>query len=664
MLLKQQQQQQPQPQQQQQQQAQGQQDGGITDHHQHDQGYENESHSPTASYHQQQRQPPPPFQPQQDYQQPPPQYQQPQQYPSSQIAAGDAIASPPSMVPFATSEPTAMAGDLHSRDPAGGSVQFANMLSSIGLQIPMLTFQPPAVDMALTSGDQEVGQSQSQGTRGEDDPIIIPVGHQTTTGSLFSLEPIQTLIGEYPNDFFYQIESLRSSIPQLESAPDVASTLKAIQANQEHSRSLISAFFTSMHPSFPVLDETCFTTFFKKAIHGDADDICDVGLCLVILALGELVPRLAESRDFSPDEEIPGMEYFSVAHRILVHQWVVGFSPIVSLPAGLVFASLYLSYLTKPLPAWRLAYMASSKLQVLSKSTTRTPSALGSHVTERLCWTCFLLECDTLAELHLPRSGIEVTIDCMDFPGLDDLGDRYGLMFLALCSIRRLLNRIHNAIYASNSNTGGGRRGSMVRPGSSGFTAGPVDVFARSPGSASTMASLESMVNELARQLESWYFYLPHVVKPDLSHNVPRDKLEVWLRLRYWSAKHIISRPCLIYMATTTADQGQPPPYVLEYSKICVESCRNYLETASYVLKERTQYTWMTIKACLSAVLVLVLASRSPSLQHLVPDIANILDNVLVMVKPWATPDSSAESVVWILQTMARKQKLMHFRLW
>lgn len=195
---------------------------------------------------------------------------------------------------------------------------------------------------------------------------------------------------------------------------------------------------------------------------------------------------------------------------------------------------------------------------------------------------------DVLAEVHLPRSGIELAIDGMQFPNLHSPNDRSGLLFLALCSVRRLLNRIHNAMYASGTDT-------VIDNKSSPSSFGRIDGFAHSP-CVSTITSLESVVTELARQLESWFYYLPNVVKPDLSHNVPLDKLEAWLRLRYWSAKHIISRPCLIY-AASAATQEDIPLYVLDYSKICIESCRNYLETASHILSERTQYTWMTTQA-------------------------------------------------------------------
>lgn len=175
----------------------------------------------------------------------------------------------------------------------------------------------------------------------------------------------------------------------------------------------------------------------------------------------------------------------------------------------------------------------------------------------------------------------------MHFPRFSHGIDRDGLMFLALCSVRRLLNRIHNTIYA----TGPRSVVAVASPKSLGAT----DAAPSSP-TGSTVTSLESVVTELARQLDSWYYSLPEAIKPDLTGNVPRDLQDAWVRLRYWSAKHIISRPCLLYAASARS-HTEFPAYVLKHSATCIESCRNYIEIATQVLLRRTQYTWMTIQA-------------------------------------------------------------------
>lgn len=176
----------------------------------------------------------------------------------------------------------------------------------------------------------------------------------------------------------------------------------------------------------------------------------------------------------------------------------------------------------------------------------------------------------------------------MPFPCFKDQMDRDGLSFLAICSIRRLLNRIHRAMYAAY-------------PGSATSGLSPPSTVTRStstlqPNGILTVGSMGSICAELNRQLDAWYNSLPDGIKPDLSQNDPQNLQEVWIRSRYWSAKHIICRPCLVY-AASVSDQLHLPSYVLKYSEMCVESCRRYIKTASYILMGRTQYTWMTIQA-------------------------------------------------------------------
>lgn len=189
----------------------------------------------------------------------------------------------------------------------------------------------------------------------------------------------------------------------------------------------------------------------------------------------------------------------------------------------------------------------------------------------------------------MPRSGIEIAIDRMYFPRLGGHSDRDAVMFLALCSIRRLLNRIHNAVYTS------GHKDALSPPESSSSLASSSSAQQHA---FSVLLSLEGIFNELERQLDAWYDSLPEAIKPDLSNHVPCDTQDAWLRLRYWSAKHIISRPCLIYATIWCRGQNLPPPeFVYRYSQMCIDSSHNYIRTGVHTLDRRTHYSWMNFQA-------------------------------------------------------------------
>ncbi|KAF5483707.1 Echinocandin B biosynthetic cluster transcription factor ecdB [Colletotrichum fructicola] len=374
----------------------------------------------------------------------------------------------------------------------------------------------------------------------DDAPITIPIGHHTSTGSMFALEPVRRLIGDYPRDFFYQVETCRTSIPELSSRHDLSLLLASVDFIGGATDGLISSYFTNINSTFPILDKTSFTDLFHRTLRGDQCEDVDAAVCLVVLALGKLTST--DYEDVNSTNHSYGLEYFIPAYQILTTQWVTSFGTDLSLPTGLVLSAIYMSCLARPLLAWKLVYMASSKLQMMVPSRNQGSVAFSNAENEtvgRLFWACFLLEC----------------------------------------------------------------------------------------------------------------------IKPDLSHNVPTDAHEASLRLRYWSARHIISRPCLVYiLSVSTADEI--PTYVYKYAETCIQSCRNYIETALQVLTKRTPYVWAICQACLATSFVLATSSDSPILKHLVPDIEGIVSRLIVGMQRWASPESSIESIICILQSIHQKQRL------
>ena len=153
-------------------------------------------------------------------------------------------------------------------------------------------------------------------------------------------------------------------------------------------------------------------------------------------------------------------------------------------------------------------------------------------------------------------------------------------MFQAIRSVRKLLNSIHHTLYASS------RTATIAASQSS-----PHSNSLNLSSPSFSRSSLENVCSEL----EVWYQTLPNSIRPDLSKD-PRDLQDAWLRLQYWSAKHIIYRPCLIH-AASMSDAQDLPAFVKESSEKCINACRSSINTASYVLVQRTHYTWMTIQA-------------------------------------------------------------------
>ncbi|OAA54716.1 Transcription factor [Niveomyces insectorum RCEF 264] len=480
----------------------------------------------------------------------------------------------------------------------------------------------------------------------DDAYITIPAHHHTTTSSLFSLPAIKSLVGYYPPNLFYDIESSQDLNTHLALDCDLASLLAEVDLAPDTTAGLIANYFSNVHPKFPILDHGVFLALFQRALPDGYSYDADLAICLLVLALGVLVSTEGNVGSHRCDD---GMPYFRIAYRILTTQWAGSFSSRAQ-PTGLILAAIYFCFKAMPLAAWKMAYMASNNLQLLAHdpSVDINNNNADADMLSRLCWTCFVIECDSLSEFHLPRSGIEVAIDRMYFPQLGGHNNRNALLFLALCSIRRLLNRVHNAVYTSaNKNSSK----SFIAPDIA--SAEPTDQQA----ALAQLLSMAGVIDELQRQLDAWYDSLPELIKPDLSTTVPQDTQDAWLRIRYWSAKHIISRPSLVY-AARWADGTDLPDYVYRYAEMCIESSRCYIETVIHTLNKRTHYSWMVVQACLSNSMLLATAAMSPPLQHLVPDINSILMRLPHALQPWALPDSSAEAIIVILQNLRHKIRL------
>ena len=194
-------------------------------------------------------------------------------------------------------------------------------------------------------------------------------------------------------------------------------------------------------------------------------------------------------------------------------------------------------------------------------------------------WSCFLVECDRLAELELPQSGLQQLIDEAGLPSCNNLDPAESTCYLAEISIRRLLNRIHNTLYPQNQ---------MMSALS------PIGVTTTDDLPARSAASVRAICDELHRQLDMWYDSIPEQFRPPLGVETITNDRKAVLRIRYYATKHIIYRPFVLHVVA----QGMSlfPDHlvdqILEKCGICIESCRLYLYNTTEMLKRPSQYTW------------------------------------------------------------------------
>lgn len=193
-------------------------------------------------------------------------------------------------------------------------------------------------------------------------PLTIPVGHRTSSSYLLSLPSMKALIGEYPTDLLYLLES-KNSLPDGLAFDRVSVPQPLIELNKEDANDLVSSFFSVAHPHHPILDEAEFGEIYRQFLQIGPDSSIESALCMVVLALGDVCASLPTNHPEEFGNSPPGMQYMQHAMPTLISLSSWSFSYSLLLPQALVLASVYFAYIVRPLHSWRLIYSASTILQ-------------------------------------------------------------------------------------------------------------------------------------------------------------------------------------------------------------------------------------------------------------------------------------------------------------
>lgn len=204
-----------------------------------------------------------------------------------------------------------------------------------------------------------------------------------STSSLLSFPTLKSLLGEFPEDYFFRIEIQRAS----------AATANSIQPvelpylNRDVTDLLVTTFFSVVHPSHPLFlrRELFFNVYEKVVARGLAHD-SESALCLIVFALGVIassspgcagsgVPTTPTTQrgnrkgvSVARDANVAGMEYFLPAQQIMIMLDGLTFTGDLMLAQGLILGAIYLAYVGQPVKSWKLVHQAGKQLQLLTMS--------------------------------------------------------------------------------------------------------------------------------------------------------------------------------------------------------------------------------------------------------------------------------------------------------
>ncbi|KAK4176513.1 hypothetical protein QBC36DRAFT_187313 [Triangularia setosa] len=321
----------------------------------------------------------------------------------------------------------------------------------------------------------------------------------------------------------------------------------------------------------------------------------------------------------------------------------------------LFFTAIYFAFLRRPLQAWQYISSAASKcLLLLSYSTSShpdsssyTPSPNSSlpiptitnsddqERTKRIFWACYILESDYLAELsHVPLSGIARIESSVPLPAdayhtheLPKDEELSSLYFLACISMRRLLNRVHQLLYAKDT------------------------------GAGMDINRFPYVVAELDHQLEEWREVLPCAFAFEVPEIDPQQRTKPvgqkgehgrFLRQRYLTCRSVIYRPYLMWMLSghclSLSDNGAgdisptatPNHGILRNCRSCLDACLLHILNLRGFPQTVLVDTWICSLSMAGAMLVLLAACQIPSLRNLIgPEVLAAGDHLTQLLERW-----------------------------
>lgn len=224
-----------------------------------------------------------------------------------------------------------------------------------------------------TGSPASVSNSLLEGTDTglENTQFLIPYGHTTTLAWLLSLPAIRSVIGDFPKNYFYELEE-NSPLPQpLDLVQPIPLDWPSLEPGLL--RKLADAYFENVSSHLPLFTRQYYEVLLDGFLaNGPTEDIKSA-ICLCVCALGCVSSQSTEiSEHLSDHVENLGLRYFQPALRVILSKTVWGFRPSILACQALVLAGTYFSYFGRPLHSWKMVhYAGQSFLQLVHTYVAR-----------------------------------------------------------------------------------------------------------------------------------------------------------------------------------------------------------------------------------------------------------------------------------------------------
>ncbi|KAF2169423.1 hypothetical protein M409DRAFT_65092 [Zasmidium cellare ATCC 36951] len=500
---------------------------------------------------------------------------------------------------------------------------------------------PPPIPSAasLTTPATHPGDSAHEGNEVEN--AVLDSMHTSTTEAVLQwphFDEFPSLRDNYVSIF--QLEHQRTPL-------ELANTTMQPYIGDEETDDLMFAFEQNINFWYPTMSQDQLDDV-RKAMHGDSiqADSVDGCLTLLTLALGcasqiaaGLVSKTemstVESRIRSSRRKLGNMFFSSALKRIFAAHMEV--SPKAA--QCLLFTALYFASLTRPLQAREYLTAACSKCLLLVSYLPDDEDQTGQERTRRVFWSCYILESDYLAELSAcPPSGISRVESLVSLPqtynthASQDEEEQASLYFLACISMRRLLNRVHQLLYAHDT------------------------------GAAQDMSRFPYVVAELNHQLDEWRDVLPGYFSFTVDLAPAANERAAFLRQRYLTCRSVIYRPYLMWLLGPTPSSAVNEQDVLANCKICLDSCVMHILNLGSFAHTLLVDSWICSLSMAGAMLLLLAAHRVSGLRSLLgPELYGTGEHLQSLLGSWAFQlhTSTSPSVVQSIRIIREADKFI-----
>ncbi|KAL4875253.1 hypothetical protein BJY04DRAFT_224223 [Aspergillus karnatakaensis] len=442
---------------------------------------------------------------------------------------------------------------------------------------------------------------------------ILSQFHSSTTESILAwphFKDSHSLRQNYRGSVFH-LESLRTPFKP-------KSTGVLPYATKSDVQSILRSFEDNVNFWYPTLSRSRAAEIELRVLSGGLDESLDSCLALLVMALGcasELIHCSATDTSRSNLEQQHRWQLISALYFDFAFKKIHLAQAECSTEAVqcLFFTALFFAFLQRPIQAWSFISAAAIKCRLLLSYPAVDGFSENLECLRRIFWSCYILESDYLAELSaLPQTGIAEIESSIPLPGEYrthaslSTEEHSSLYFLACISMRRLLNRVHDLLYA------------------------------RSNGIASDTKHFPSVVTELDHQLEKWKDLLPPPFQFTPDHNTTRSIEAGFLRQRYLACKSVIYRPYLTWALSLTTRGEDIPPIAYDGCKTCLEACCLHAQNLQGFSQTVMVDTWICSLSMASVMLIVLAAAREPSLVGcLPPGVSEIGPNLSKNLTQW-----------------------------